>query len=273
MTRRQTTAPVTGRRNRTRNATGGQSEQLDFDDNWANETLPVTAEGDRVTRGKIPVTRRITDTAGESGGTQPAMSMSSLAWEAPGETISRAAEFTPERTADWSIEQLEAALAGCWEDAPAVDALELLIDARDAADRAARLTPAPARRRPEAAADPAPPAAARPGITPPAPLRQPGDPRFVAPAAALDGTALHLPGGRRHELDGAAPRRPGGAGARTDRVCGSAGVVATPCRIRGSCGCTRMRSPLSACRSGWTCRRRRTSTTNATPPCKRCTRR
>lgn len=47
---------------------------------------------------------------------------------------SRAAEFTAEATADWSDEQLEQAIGECLYDLPALDALEHLVDARQAAD-------------------------------------------------------------------------------------------------------------------------------------------
>lgn len=102
-------------------------------------------------------------------------------------TGTRAAEFTSATTADWTMEQLEDALADCWDDAPAVAALEHLIDARDRAHSTSPTVPAEI----PAASDTA-------GIVPAAPLRQPGDPRYVAPAAVLDGDTVHLPGGRTH---------------------------------------------------------------------------
>lgn len=101
---------------------------------------------------------------------------------------SRAEEFSPADTAGWTMDQLEAAVADCWEDPDALAVLEQLIDDRERRDRAGRPTPA-------STAETLPDTA---GITPPAPIRQPGEPRFVAPAAVLDGTTLYLPDGRTH---------------------------------------------------------------------------
>jgi hypothetical protein len=50
--------------------------------------------------------------------------------------LTRAGEFTPERTATWSDAQLEQALAEVWDDQQAVDAIAALIDSRQAADAA-----------------------------------------------------------------------------------------------------------------------------------------
>jgi len=48
----------------------------------------------------------------------------------------RAGEFTAEKTALWSDEQLERALTEVWDDQQAVDAIATLIDSRQAADDA-----------------------------------------------------------------------------------------------------------------------------------------
>lgn len=119
---------------------------------------------------------------------------------------SRAAEFTTETTADWTMEDLEAALADCWEDPAAVAALEQLMDDREQAHRAktaaaSDCAPPPAVASPVAKSGPT---VGEPGLDatavldPAPPVRQPGDPRFVAPAAVLDDTTVYLPDGRTH---------------------------------------------------------------------------
>lgn len=63
----------------------------------------------------------------------------------PEPPATRAGEFTPEATASWSDEQLEAALADCWNDQQAVDAIAAVMDAREQTSGAATADPLPDR--------------------------------------------------------------------------------------------------------------------------------
>lgn len=157
-------------------------------------TGEITGENMALTRGITGITGKSDDNTCHVGARDPE-NVEAGDPQSPALPPSRVSEFTAEATADWTMEDLEAALADCWEDPAAVAALEQLMDDREQAYRAATA--------PEQTAVTAPPVgetvlAETAGIDPAPPVRQPGDPRFVAPAAVLDGTTVYLPDGRTH---------------------------------------------------------------------------